>query len=243
MDMITAVIVEDSELARFELKHLLQAFPQIDVLDEAWNVSSAIKTIDELQPQLVFMDIDLPGGNAFDVLAGLSLVPKLIFTTAFDQFALQAFDHDTVDYLLKPIKAERLGKAVNKLLLDTREVTPTAQAATSPLSLQQSIFVKDGERCKLIKCADISHIEALGNYSRVFFNNQVITHSSSLASIENKLDENYFFKISRSCIVQLSCITEIEHWVTGGYQITLTQGQKLEVSRRQAAKFKQQLLL
>ena len=104
MDMITAVIVEDSELARFELKHLLQAFPQIDVLGEAWDVSSAIKTIDELQPQLVFMDIDLPGGNAFDVLSGLSLVPKLIFTTAFDQFALQAFDHDTADYLLKPIK-------------------------------------------------------------------------------------------------------------------------------------------
>ena len=244
MPKINTVIVEDSDLARFELKALLGEFDDINVLGEAADIEEAKALIEHLDPDLVFMDIDLPGGTAFDILSALSVVPKLIFTTAFDQFALQAFEHNTVDYLLKPIKHTRLQKALAKLnITQHSEGHKEASHLTKPLDMAQSFFVKDSEKCHLIQVKDVSYIEALGNYSRIHYDGKVVTHSASLSSIENKLDGNYFFKISRSCIVQLSCITHIEPWVSGGYQITLNDGAVLEVSRRQAAKFKQQLLL
>ncbi len=244
MTQINVVIVEDSDLARFELRSLLNEFDNINIVGEAIDVTSAKKVIEMHNPELVFMDIDLPGGTAFDILASLTVVPKLIFTTAFDRFALQAFEHNTVDYLLKPIKQARLKKALGKLNITSEESeVNTAPPTSQPLNMAQSFFVKDGEQCQLIQVKDVSYIEALGNYSRIHYGDKVITHSASLSSIETKLDPNYFFKISRSCIVQLSCITHIEPWVSGGYQITLHNGAILEVSRRQATKFKQQLLL
>lgn len=244
MAQINTVIVEDSDLARFELKALLDEFDDINILGEAADIEHAIALIERLNPDLVFMDIDLPGGTAFDILSALTVVPKLIFTTAFDQFALQAFEHNTVDYLLKPIKQARLQKALTKLNITQHSTGhKAAPPLTKPLDMAQSFFVKDGEQCHLIQVKDVSYIEALGNFSRIHYGHKVVTHSASLSSIESKLDSNYFFKISRSCIVQLSCITQIEPWVSGGYQITLNDGAVLEVSRRQAAKFKQQLLL
>ena len=241
---ITCVIVEDSELARFELKNLVATFEQLEVIGEASDVESAITMISHQKPDLVFMDIDLAGGTAFDILSALTLVPKLIFTTAFDQFALQAFEHNTIDYLLKPIKLERLQTAIKKLEPTLAgNTTPASHSPAPLLNMAQSIFVKDGDKCRLIQLKDVFYIEALGNYCRIHFQDGVITHSASLSSIEEKLDSLFFFKISRSCIVHLACIQHIEPWVSGGFQITIANGAVLEVSRRQAAKFKQQLML
>lgn len=258
MQSITAVIVEDSELARLELEALLQAHSKINLVAQAWDVNSAITAINEHKPDLVFMDIDLPGGTAFDILPKLTNVPKLIFTTAFDQFALQAFDHNTVDYLLKPIKSARLAQAIEKLTGKLTE-KPQGQSVESEaeraavnaqdsaqesehkpkLSQNHSFFIKDGEQCWVIKVQDLAYIESVGNYSKLFFNGHSAMHNMSLSAVEQRLDDSLFFKISRSHIVNINKIVHIEPWITGGFQVTLDTGVELEVSRRQAVKFKQ----
>ncbi|GHF97600.1 LytR/AlgR family response regulator transcription factor [Thalassotalea marina] len=241
MHMFTTVIVEDSELARIELKDLLAPYPFIKVVGEAVDIKSAITLINELQPSLLFLDIDLPGGNAFDILSKLNFdASKIIFTTAFDQFAIQSFDFNTVDYLLKPIKPQRLNKALDKL---TTAVVSELPVTIERLNKEHSFFVKDGDKCWLIKVEQLEYIESVGNYSRLYFDGNVAMHNMSLTAVEERLDETLFFRISRSHIVNLRKIVHIEPWVTGGYQVTLESGQTLEISRRQSVKFKQQVML
>jgi two-component system LytT family response regulator len=239
--MINAVIVEDSELARLELINLLVDYPEIKIIAEAEDVASAVEIISATSPDLVFMDIDLPGGNAFDVLAQLELVPALIFTTAFDKFALDAFEFNTVDYLLKPIKKEHLERALTKFT--SKEKNPLTDKSEHLLAANNQFFIKDGERCWLIKVADVRFIEAIGNYSRVYFSTHSPMHYSSLQKIEKRLDPSQFFRINRQQLVNLHYVTLIEPWITGGLKLTLSCGQELEVSRRQATHFKQLMSL
>lgn len=239
--MINAVIVEDSELARLELINLLAAYPEINIIAQAEDVSSAVEIISATSPDLVFMDIDLPGGDAFDVLTQLELVPALIFTTAFDKFALDAFEFNTVDYLLKPIKTEHLARALNKFI--SKDKTPPVEKSEHTLSTNSQFFIKDGDRCWLIKVSDVRYIEAIGNYSRVYFSTHSPLHYSSLQKIEKRLDPTQFFRINRQQLVNLHYVTQIEPWITGGLKLTLACGQELEVSRRQANNFKQLMSL
>jgi two-component system LytT family response regulator len=242
--MINTVIVEDSELARLELKNLLLAHPEINIIAEAEDVNSAVTIISEKSPDLVFMDIDLPGGNAFDILARLTVIPPLIFTTAFDNFALDAFEFNTVDYLLKPIKKERLTKALNKLLSNmSANINDQPSNAVELLSGDSQFFVKDGEKCWLIKVNDVRYIEAIGNYSRIHFAEQSPMHYSSIQKIEQRLDPKKFFRINRQELVNLNYIVAIEPWVTGGLRLTLSCGKELEVSRRQSNNFKNLMAL
>jgi two-component system LytT family response regulator len=242
--MINTVIVEDSELARLELKNLLLAHPEINIIAEAEDVDSAVSIISEKSPDLVLMDIDLPGGNAFDILARLAVVPSLIFTTAFDNFALDAFEFNTVDYLLKPIKKERLAKALNKLL--SNENTKIGEQAINSedlLSSDSQFFVKDGEKCWLIKVNDVRYIEAIGNYSRIHFSEHSPMHYSSIQKIEQRLNPKSFFRINRQELVNLNYIDSIEPWITGGLRLTLSCGKELDVSRRQSNNFKNLMAL
>jgi two-component system LytT family response regulator len=239
--MIKAVIVEDSELARLELKTLLQAHANIEVIAEAGDVRSAIDTLTETSPDLVFMDIDLPGGNAFDVLSELENVPPIIFTTAFENFALDAFEFNTLDYLLKPIKKDRLEKAINKLNIQAKSENDSG--IEDLLSGDSQFFIKDGEQCWLIKIRDVRYLEAIGNYSRIFFASHSPLHYSSLQKIEKRLDPKHFFRINRQQLVNLEYVDSIEPWVTGGLKITLSCGKELEVSRRQSNHFKQLMSL
>lgn len=240
--MINTVIIEDSELARLELTHLLKAHTQINVIGEAEDVKSAIQIIKATTPDLVFMDIDLPDGNAFDILEKLTNVPTIIFTTAFDQFALDAFEFNTLDYLLKPIRKERLEKALNKLDIKPSD-DKTGKKDEQLLTNDSQFFVKDGEQCWLIKIGDVRYIEAIGNYSRIFFSTHSPMHYSSLQKIEKRLNPKQFFRINRQQLVNLQCVTAIEPWVTGGLQVTLSCGKTLEVSRRQTNSFKQLMSL
>lgn len=249
--MINAIIVEDSELARLELKNLLQVHTNINIIAEADDVTSAIDIISTSSPDLVFMDIDLPGGNAFDILEKLEIVPAIIFTTAFDKFALDAFEFNTVDYLLKPIKKDRLAKALNKLMFKTNQTQidseqPLGENSLTPdnlLSGDSQFFIKDGEHCWLIKISDVRYIEAIGNYSRIYFSTHAPMHYSSLQKIEKRLDPAIFFRINRQQLVNLHYVRSIEPWITGGLKITLSCGKELEVSRRQSNYFKQRLSL
>lgn len=145
--MIRTVLIEDSELARFELEHQLRAYPEVEIVGQAGDVASAHALIDAQAPDLLMLDIDLPGGNAFDLLQRLQQIPQIIFTTAFDAYALQAFAYHTIDYLLKPIEPERLAQAIARL----RPATLTARDRLTPDS---PLFVKDGERCYLVKVRD-----------------------------------------------------------------------------------------
>ena len=239
--MINALIIEDSELARLELKNLLSAYSEVNIIGEAEDVSSAVTLISTTSADLLFLDIDLPGGNAFDVLAQLDLVPPVIFTTAFEQFALDAFDFNTIDYLLKPIKAEHLNRALTKYTDKTRTA---AQGASEPaLSGNSQFFIKEGEKCWLVKINEVRFIEAIGNYSRIYFSTHAPMHYSSLQKIEQRLDPSQFFRINRQHIINLQYVTSIEPWVTGGLKVRLSCGQELEVSRRQTNKLKQLMSL
>ena len=233
--MIEALIVEDSELARFELEHQLKAHPQIRIVGQAADVDSAFTLIERLTPELVFLDIDLPGGNAFELLSKLEHVPQIIFTTAYQQFALQAFDvNTTVDYLLKPIEADRLARAIGKLHLEPARVLATR-------SPDAPIYVKDGERCWLVKPREIRLIEAVGNYSRLYFGAHSPMVYRALGAIETQLDAAMFFRTSRSHLVNLGYVEQIAPWRNGALRLTLKGGAEVEVSRRQSLRLKEVL--
>ncbi len=239
--MINAVIVEDSELARLELINLLQVYPDINIIAEAEDVASAIEVISTRSPDLVFMDIDLPGGNAFDVLAKLALVPALIFTTAFDKFALDTFEFNTVDYLLKPLKKVHLDRALAKF--NANNQAEQLKSSEHLLAANSQFFIKDGDKCWLIKVDDVRFIEAIGNYSRVYFSTHSPMHYSSLQKVAERLPPTQFFRINRQQLVNLHYVEKIEPWITGGLKLTLSCGQELDVSRRQANHFKQLMSL
>lgn len=234
--MIDAIIIEDSELARFELEHQLKAHPQINIIGQAGDVDAAVALINESAPDLLFLDIDLPGGNAFQVLERLEHIPQIIFTTAFDHFALQAFGFNTVDYLLKPIEAERLAKAIGKL-----KIEPTD--ASAKLTADSPIYVKDGERCYLVRPKEIRLIEAVGNYSRLFFAAHTPLLYRSLSAIEERLEPTMFFRASRQHLVNLNYVDQIAPWSNGGLHLTLRGGGEIEVSRRQSNRLRELLSL
>lgn len=229
--MIRAAIIEDSELARFELRHQLKAHPQIDVIGHADSVASAQALIESQAPDLLFLDIDLPGGSAFDLLEALEQVPQIIFTTAFDAHALQAFAYNTLDYLLKPIEPERLAQAIAKVR------APDA-ASERALGANSPIYIKDGERCFLVRVKDIRLIEALGNYSRLYFGAHTPLLYRALGAIEARLDPQQFFRASRKHVVNISFIEQISPWSNAGLMLVLRGGNEVEVSRRQAQRLK-----
>ena len=232
--MIRTVLIEDSELARFELEHQLRAYPEIHIVGQAGDVAAAHALIEAQTPDLLMLDIDLPGGNAFDLLERLELIPQIIFTTAFDAYALQAFAYNTIDYLLKPIEPERLAQAIAKL-------RPTQ--ARDQLSTDSPIFVKDGERCYLVKVKEIRLIEAIGNYSRLYFGAHSPMLYRALSAIEARLDPSQFFRCSRKHLVNLNYVESIHPWINGGLQLRIKGGAEIEVSRRQSNKLRELLSL
>src|SRR6218665_890242 len=142
-----AIIIDDERLARAELKKLLQEFPEIEVIDEAANADEGIQKIDSLQPDLIFLDIQMPGKTGFDMLSQLERTPQVIFTTAYDEFALKAFEVNALDYLLKPVEPKRLADAIHKLHTgEIKEAKPTGEFVNnSILGEHDQVFVKDGE--------------------------------------------------------------------------------------------------
>ncbi len=265
------LIIEDSRLARLELKELLQAYPQLELVGEAADVPTALKLVAAKQPDLLLLDIDLGGATAFDLLAELVFVPKIIFTTAFAEHALQAFNYPTVDYLLKPVTAERLALALAKLPLPS--LANAAQATTTQTSTDQgpadqnpgdqnpgeessashpperllqadsNFFVKDGEDCYFLKISDVRWFEAIGNYSKVHLKSAAPMVYRTLASIEQRLAPGLFFRANRQQLVNLTAVVSIEPSVSGGLTLRLQCGTEVEVSRRQSAELRQQLSL
>ncbi len=242
----TAILIDDERLARNELKKMLGDYPEIEVVGEAANADEGARLIEELSPDLIFLDIQMPAKTGFDLLAELETVPEVIFTTAHDEFALKAFEVNALDYLLKPIDPKRLSDAVQKLnFLEDREMghTETKGEARSFLSDNDQVFVKDGEKCWFVRLSEIRLFESVGNYARVFFGTNKPLILKSLNSLEERLDPKTFFRANRKHIVNLRMIEKVEPFFNGGLLLEIKGGEKIEVSRRQAVRFKEMMSL
>ncbi|MEQ8881932.1 MAG: response regulator, partial [Cyclobacteriaceae bacterium] len=228
-----ALIVDDERLARKELMSLLEGYKDIQVVGEATDAEDALEKITKIDPDLIFLDIQMPGKSGFDLLEDLDKSPKVIFTTAYDEFAIKAFEFNALDYLLKPIQKERLGEAINKLRFE-EERYPKGEG----LGENDQVFVKDGEKCWFVKLSEVRLFESDGNYIKVYFRENKPMIHKSLNALDERLDSKTFFRASRKHIINLGWVDKIDTWFNGGLLVQLKGGEKIEVSRRQAARFK-----
>ncbi len=240
---ITAIIIDDERLARNELKKLLEQYPEIQIIDEASGVDEGVEKIELARPDLIFLDIQMPGKTGFDLLGALEKAPKVIFTTAFDEFALKAFEVNALDYLLKPIDPNRLSDAIQKLQteLALEQASLLGGSVRGPLTEADQVFVKDGEKCWFVKLAEIRLFESVGNYAKVYFSTHKPLILKSLNALEDRLDEHVFFRANRKHIINLHWIEKIEPYFNGGLLVELKGGEKIEISRRQTVKFKEMM--
>lgn len=244
MKVFKTLIVDDERLAREEMKSILKDFLQIEVIDEAQNGEEAFTKIQEIQPDLVFLDINMPGMNGFELLKKLEIIPHVIFVTAYDEYALKAFEVNALDYLLKPLDVDRLNEAIGKLKTKVEsefesEINQKSDRAARLLGRNDRVFIKDGEKCFFVQLSDVRMLESDGNYVKVHFGKNRPLILRSLNSFEEKLDPECFFRANRKFIVNIDWITGVENWFNGGLQIELNTGEKIEVSRRQTIRFKE----
>ncbi|MDP4116271.1 MAG: response regulator [Bacteroidota bacterium] len=237
-----AIIIDDERLARVELRRLLTPFKEIEIVDEAVNAEDAVKKIYEHNPDVIFLDIQMPGKNGFELLEELDGVPLVIFTTAYDEYALKAFDYNAMDYLLKPIEPKRLEETVKKLL-ERYQKQQLKESDKNTLTENDQVFVKDGEKCWFVKLETVKLLESEGNYVRLYFDDHKPLILRTLNYLDERLDSKTFFRANRKHIINLKWVDSIEPWLNGGLLVKLKSGQKIEVSRRQAIKFKETLAL
>jgi two-component system LytT family response regulator len=222
---------------------LLEEHPSIEIVGEAMNADEAYNMIYELNPDLLFLDIQMPDKTGFQLLEMLDTVPLVVFTTAYDEFALKAFEVNALDYLLKPIQPERLSETIGKLAEKERSKSVGVHSGEKKLGLNDQVFVKDGDRCWFVSLSNVRLFESDGNYIKVYFDSNRPMIHKSLNALDEKLDERAFFRASRKHIINLSWVEGIEPWFNGGLMVRLRGGDKVEVSRRQAAKFKDMMSL
>ncbi|MBI2731727.1 MAG: response regulator [Sphingobacteriales bacterium] len=244
-----AIIIDDERLARNELKKLLQDYPDVEVIDEATNADEGLEKISSQNPDLIFLDIQMPGKTGFDLLSELDRAPQVIFTTAYDEYALKAFEVNALDYLLKPVEPKRLADAMHKLELADEKENHNQHTELNGivnrglLTEADQVFVKDGERCWFVRLGEIRLFESVGNYAKVFFGPNKPLILKSLNALEERLDEKTFFRANRKHIVNLRMIEKVEPYFNGGLLLEIKGGEKIEVSRRQAVKFKEMMSL
>lgn len=242
-----AIVIDDERLARKELINLLNQLETVEVVGEAVNVDDAKEKIDQLQPDVIFLDIQMPEKTGFDLLEELDHVPHVIFTTAYDEYALKAFQVNALDYLLKPIEPKRLEEAINKLVGKIEGISKRDENGAfvnqKKLTLEDQVFVKDGDRCWFVRLSNVRLFESDGNYIKVYFDNFKPMIHKSLNALDERLDEKSFFRASRKHIINLGWVEAIEPWFNGGLVVTLKGGDRIEVSRRQAARFKEMMSL
>jgi len=232
---VKALIIDDERLARNELRRLLEAVRDVEVVGEARDADDALTQIARLAPELLFLDVQMPGCDGFELLERLDDAPSVIFTTAFDHYALRAFEVSALDYLVKPIAPARLAAAVAKAAARTPSAAPADP--DRPLGRTQRIFVRDGERCWFVPVEDIVLIESEGNYARLHFAEHRPLLPRSLNAIGDRLDPALFFRANRRQIINLERIESLTPWPNDGYLVKLGGGLEVEMSRRQARLF------
>lgn len=244
---MNTLIIDDERLARNELKRLLADYDALDVVGEAANADEAEAAIRRLKPDLLFLDVQMPGGSGFDLLERLDAVPFVVFATAYDEYALRAFDVSALDYLVKPIDPERLDEAVDRVLDRAGGATPQSAAPEEEpaptLTAEDQVFVKDGERYFFVRLADVRLFESEGNYTRIVFDKGHPLVHRSLNYLEERLDPDLFFRVSRQHIINLRWVADLEPWFNGKMKAKLKSGREIEMSRRRSRQFRERLQL
>jgi two-component system LytT family response regulator len=229
-----AMIIDDEPLARRELGRLLLEFPWVEIVGEAGQIVEAAEKIETLTPELLFLDIQMPGGSGFDLLARLEHLPQVIFTTAHSEHAVRAFEVNALDYLLKPVEPERLAAALTRI---KRAGEAQAPLAGAPL---EQLFVRDGPRCWFIPLREVRLLTADGNYVRLLWGKLQPLLGRPLTLLEQRLDPKHFFRANRSQIINLDFIEGVEVGVNGRLHVQLRDGgPEVEISRRQARRFRE----
>jgi len=241
MTALRVLIVDDTRLARQELRTLLAELADVECIGEADDVPAAQQAIAKLRPDLVLLDIQMPSGTGFDVLDGLDSAPMVVFTTAYDHYAVRAFEANALDYLVKPVVPERLAAAIARAR--ARQASSIREPPRELLGPEDQVFLRDGERCWFVALHEISRIVVDGNYARVWFRDERAMLARSLSALEARLDPAMFFRANRNTLVNLRMVKNIDLAVGDGYDLTLKDGSVVEVSRRQARELRERLAL
>jgi two-component system, LytTR family, response regulator len=244
--LLRVLIVDDARLARQELRTLLSALPWVECVGEAGDVPAARDAIVSLAPDLVLLDVQMPSGSGFDVLEGLETVPAVVFVTAYDTYAVRAFQANALDYLVKPVEAPRLLEALQRARrceVAAGDAPALRTTLSTALSTQDQVFVREGERCWFVAVSEIRRLVVEGNYTRVWFRDQNALLTRSLSALEARLPPELFFRAHRNTLVNLRCIRRVTPSIGDGYDLTLDDGSEVEVSRRQARELRERLAL
>jgi two-component system LytT family response regulator len=229
-------LLDDEFLALEELKILINPFDSLEIVGSSDRVEDAIKMCNKLNPDLIILDINMPGKNGFEFLEALEQVNEVIFVTAYDEFALKAFEINALDYLLKPLNPERLTEAIDRFLLKSEKVE---NKESNRLSENKKIFIKDGETCHFVPISKIFLLESVGNYVRVHYENEKPLLHKSLSYLEQKLPEDVFFRANRQFIINLNFIKKIEPYFNSTLLVEMQSNHKIDLSQRQSAKFRE----
>ncbi len=232
-----AIIIDDEYLAISELDLMLKAFPSIEVIHKSEKAKEAVQSVNQLKPDVIFLDINMPGMSGFELLENLEEVPDVIFVTAYDEYAIKAFEINALDYLLKPINPDRLTEAIERL--EKRTNLSQEKAANERLSMDKRIFIKDGEKCYFVPLADIFLLESDGNYVKVYFEDKKPMLHKSLTYMENRLPEEVFFRANRQFVFNMNYIKKIDPYFSSTLLVELKSGQKIDLSQRQSVKFRE----
>ncbi len=238
--VFNSVIIDDEELAREDLKVLLKDYNEIKIIGEGGTVEESKKLIDELNPDLIFLDIQMPGKSGFELLEEIQTNAKIIFVTAYDEYAIRAFEVNARDYLLKPVNKDRLDQAIERLRTEQEE----EERILSKLGFNDNIFLMVNNHYQFVKIGSIIKITAAGNYSDIYTSSRLKgLVLKSLKEWETRLPENNFIRIHRNAIINLEYVDRIEGWFNYSYKVFLKEiKEPLVMSRRYAAKLKERMI-
>ncbi len=238
------IIIDDEPLARSIVKEYLKSWPEVELAAECSDGFEGIKAIQQFQPDLIFLDIQMPKINGFEMLELIETPPAVIFTTAFDEFAIKAFETNATDYLLKPFSKERFDKAIQKFQQSdsVRQNDQVLETAASQLPAQQNrVVVKDGSKIKIIPVSQIQYLEAADDYVKIITPDRTFLKKRTMSFFETSLGAFHFVRVHRSFIVNTQLITRIDPYEKEGHLLLLTTGAKLPVSKAGYAKLKETL--
>ena len=238
---MNALIVDDERPARSELRRLLGAHAEVAIVGEAANADEAEARLSELPVDVLFLDVQMPGATGFDLLERLETLPLVIFTTAYDEYAVRAFEVNAFDYLLKPIRPERLAAVIDKARTAWSASRANRATAGPKRSWSDRVFLRDADRCWIVALADIELFEADGNYTRAFFKGERPMFRTSLQALEDRLDPAVFFRASRRHIINLRHVEAIDDGVDDSYTVKLRSGRRVTISRRQSKRLRETL--
>ncbi|MBL7871249.1 MAG: response regulator transcription factor [Cyclobacteriaceae bacterium] len=237
----TCLIIDDEKLARELLTEFLESFPQIEVIGECSKGTEAVEQINKLKPDLIFLDVQMPGMNGFDVLDEIEHEPYVIFTTAYDQYAIKAFERNAVDYVLKPLDQERFKLAVDRALKQKKMeegnlegLLDSLRTVNSRTSYDSHVFVQKSEKLFNLPVEDIIYLEASGDYTIISTKNDQFVSSSGIGKLEELMNPDTFIRVHRSTIINVNSLKEIERHFNGGMVVKMQNGKSFPVSRTYA---------